>query len=133
MKNPKIFSSSGVVLFIILLDQITKAIAIKFLPTECNAAFAFGIFRGALNGLVASLFLTAVIWAFLRERKKITYFALSLVIGGGASNILDRLMRGCVVDFIDLGVWPAFNIADAAVSVGAGILLLSLFRGFGKR
>lgn len=131
--NPKLILSSLIILLVIFLDQVTKALALGFLSTECNVAFAFGLFQGALNGLVTLLVLAAVIWAFLRERKKLTYLSLSLVIGGGASNILDRLMRGCVVDFIGLGIWPAFNLADAAVSVGAGILLLSLFRGFGKR
>lgn len=124
----KLFSSLILVFSIILLDQITKSLALRFLPTACNTGFAFGIYQGIFNGLIAALVLLVVIWALFKEQKKLVYFSLALVIGGGASNILDRLIRGCVIDFIDLKIWPAFNLADAAITVGVGILIFSLLK-----
>jgi signal peptidase II len=62
-----------------------------------------------------------------------TRLALVLILGGAAGNLIDRLVYGYVIDFIDIYYdnwhWPAFNIADAAISVGAFLLLLDAFRG----
>ena len=52
----------------------------------------------------------------------------ALVIGGAAGNLIDRLTRGYVVDFVHLHGWPVFNVADCAIAVGAGLLLLSGWR-----
>lgn len=141
----KILFSSIIIFSIIILDQLTKALVVRFLSTTCNTGFAFGIYQGVLNGLVAFLVLGALILAFYREQKRTVYYSLALIIGGGASNILDRLTRGCVVDFItfdflprltwfplfdvirsSLTRWPAFNLADAAISVGVAILIISI-------
>jgi signal peptidase II len=51
---------------------------------------------------------------------------IGAVIGGAAGNVLDRLRRGAVVDFIAVGWWPVFNLADAAIVAGIGLVLLSL-------
>lgn len=75
---------------------------------------------------MAFLVLVALILAFYREQKRTVYYSLALIMGGGASNILDRLTRGCVIDFIDLKIWPSFNLADAAITIGAAILILSI-------
>jgi signal peptidase II len=60
-------------------------------------------------------------------------FALSLILSGAVGNLIDRVRFGEVVDFIDVYIgshhWPAFNVADSAISVGAVILLLEMFRG----
>jgi len=63
--------------------------------------------------------------------------ALSFILGGALGNILDRLMYGAVVDFIDVHYanwhWPAFNIADSAICIGAGLIIWSeLCKSFGK-
>ena len=52
--------------------------------------------------------------------------ALGLLIGGAAGNLVDRLVRGYVFDFIDVGFWPVFNMADCAITVGVGLLILQL-------
>ena len=52
--------------------------------------------------------------------------ALGLVLGGTVGNLVDRLRLGYVTDFIDVGIWPAFNIADSAIVVGVIILAYSL-------
>jgi len=54
---------------------------------------------------------------------------LGVALGGAASNLIDRLRRGGIVDFIDLGVWPVFNIADAAIVIGAGGAALAVLGG----
>ena len=60
-------------------------------------------------------------------------FALSLILSGAVGNLIDRVRFGEVIDFIDVYIgqyhWPAFNVADSAISVGAVILLLEMFRG----
>ncbi|MCX5845433.1 MAG: signal peptidase II [Deltaproteobacteria bacterium] len=64
-------------------------------------------------------------------------FALSLILSGAVGNLIDRVRFGEVIDFIDVYIgthhWPAFNVADSAISVGAVILLLEMFRGTKKR
>ena len=54
--------------------------------------------------------------------------ALALLAGGALGNLLDRLRLGAVIDYIDLAVWPVFNLADVAVTLGAGLLVLILLR-----
>jgi len=58
--------------------------------------------------------------------------ALSLITGGAAGNLIDRVRFGEVVDFLDVYIgsyhWPAFNVADSAISVGAVLLIVELFR-----
>jgi len=56
--------------------------------------------------------------------KKVYILAIILILTGAISNILDRLMFGCVIDFIDLGFWPVFNLADVYITIG-GIILIS--------
>lgn len=54
--------------------------------------------------------------------------ALALLAGGATGNLIDRLRVGAVIDYVDLSVWPVFNLADVAVTVGAGLLVLTLLR-----
>ncbi len=53
--------------------------------------------------------------------------ALALIMGGAVGNLFDRLVYGYVIDFIDIKVWPVFNLADSAVVVGAAVLILVLW------
>ena len=83
----------------------------------------------ALFGLVVSVGLA--VWAF-RSESLLQRVALALIVGGAASNVLDRLDDGAVTDFLDFYIgalhWPAFNLADVAIVCGVGALLLeSLF------
>ena len=69
----------------------------------------------------------------------ITGVALALILGGAVGNLIDRVVYGAVVDFLDFHAagwhWPAFNVADSGITVGAGILILESFlhRGEGGR
>jgi len=106
-----------------------------------NPGAAFGFLTSA-TPLFRSVFLIAVsaaaivmILYFLTKNRSagmLLTFALSLIVGGAAGNLLDRLRFGNVVDFLDFYIasyhWPAFNVADSAISVGAVLLIVEMFR-----
>ncbi len=86
-------------------------------------------------GLLACIYIVYLLRKSLND--KLLCWALSLILGGALGNVLDRLMYGAVVDFIDLHYanwhWPAFNIADSAICIGAGLIIFGeLRKSFGK-
>ncbi len=103
-----------------------------------GAAFSFlsdaGGWQRWFFGLVAAAVSAAlVVWmARLEASKRWELTALALVLGGALGNLYDRVMLGYVVDFIVVHYqqyyWPAFNIADSAICVGAGMLIIDAFR-----
>jgi signal peptidase II len=111
-----------------------------------NAGMAFGLFGGAdarwfsaLLLVIASAVVLLLAWLLFAGR---VYSALggagvALLAGGAAGNLLDRLLHGAVTDFVELHVgnfyWPAFNLADSAITVGAALLMIELFRGNSRR
>ncbi|MFC1947281.1 signal peptidase II [Chloroflexota bacterium] len=105
-----------------------------------NTGSSFGLFQGqnliltivAFVGIALILGLGVVIT--LRYPSLDTWytkFVLGLILGGTVGNLIDRLARGYVTDFIDVGPWPTFNVADS--SMVCGIILLALFFLFSKR
>ena len=100
-----------------------------------NTGAAFGLFQGqslpltivAIVGIVVLLIFVLFIYRrypFLND--KLGKPALGLILGGTVGNLIDRLRLGYVTDFIDIGIWPAFNIADSAITVGVILLAYSL-------
>ena len=149
-------------LVVIALDQITKAAVISALqPYEAisvipgffnlvhvrNPGIAFGLLsqlgtawsRILLSSLTTAAIILLVYWfGRVRDKDRRAAFGLSLVIGGAVGNLIDRVRLGEVVDFLDFYVgsfhWPAFNIADSAVTIGTLCLALSiLFEGSAKK
>jgi len=59
-----------------------------------------------------------------KDRNRMLMTALAVIIGGGAGNLIDRIVNGYVVDFIQVGAWPVFNIADISVCTGCGLLCI---------
>jgi signal peptidase II len=125
-------------------DQLTKAIVTNRLDLNeevhvigsfsihhvANSGIAFGLFASA-TPIVILLTSFAVAWMlyfFARSgsRHPVLPVALGLVIGGSASNLVDRVRLGHVTDFLDLRFWPAFNLADTFIVVGVAALLLAL-------
>ena len=105
-----------------------------------NTGSSFGLFQGqnfiltivAFVGIALILGLGTVIT--LRYPSLDTWytkFVLGLILGGTVGNLIDRLARGYVTDFIDVGPWPTFNVADSAMV--CGVILLALFILFSKR
>ncbi len=99
-----------------------------------NTGAAFGLFQDqsfpltivALIGIVALLFFAFFSHRFPLLDSRLGRPALGLVLGGIAGNLIDRLRLGYITDFIDIGIWPAFNIADSAIVVGVVIFAYSL-------
>ncbi len=133
-----------------VLDRVTKILAERFLqggpPVEIipgvfslrfttNPGGAFGLF-GGLTWLfvgISVVVIAAVVLASRRLPSATTAAGLGLVLGGAVGNLTDRALRGPrfsgqVVDFVDLQVWPVFNLADAAIVIGAAVLLLAAIR-----
>ena len=92
-----------------------------------NTGAAFGLFKGQQELFIfLSLFVTGwMLWEFLvkHPRAPSVIWGCSLVLGGAVGNLIDRVRFGYVVDFVDLRVWPVFNIADSAITIGAALLL----------
>jgi len=97
-----------------------------------NTGIAFGLFKDqGMFFLVVSLFAIFVFgWLLYSQSKeqtlsRLSRLAFSLIIGGALGNFIDRLQFGFVIDFIDFRIWPVFNIADSAITIGAFILIIT--------
>lgn len=137
----------GVALFVIVADQISKAIVIASLhPGETwpegwglirishvhNYGAAFGILQGASTFLViAPMIAIAAITVFLLtlpSQSKWYSVGLAAILGGAVGNLIDRIRLGYVTDFIDPTRYPSFNIADSAIVLGVALVaILSFF------
>ena len=95
-----------------------------------NQGAAFGILQGKvlLLILIALFFIAGICWWLKKTdlTKKEKVF-LSMIIGGASSNLWDRISLGYVVDYIDLGWWPVFNIADSLICVGCAAFVIMEF------
>ncbi len=146
----------GLALVVVVLDQATKLAAAAWLEYGVplavlpgfnltllhNTGAAFSLFhdqsgwqRWFFAGIALIVGIVVVLWLNrLDRRERWAPFALALILGGAAGNLIDRLYLGYVIDFIqiyyDRWAWPAFNVADSAISVGAVMLIL---RGPGAR
>jgi signal peptidase II len=101
-----------------------------------NRGIAFGLFSdgGALLVIFAVLALAALLVFFARHRnQRLVWLPTGLLIGGAAGNLIDRARDGAVTDFIDVSWWPAFNLADTAITLGVISLLYVLETGHGAR
>ncbi|WP_353684974.1 signal peptidase II [Thermodesulfovibrio sp. 3907-1M] len=132
------FHKSLILIFLVVFfDQLTKYLAIEFLAPHGvikllpffnlvyveNTGTAFGMFKflGAGFFIVIALFATLfLIYMYFKDPQN--WLIYSLIIAGALGNIIDRLIYGYVIDFIDLHLknlhWPAFNVADSAISIG---------------
>jgi signal peptidase II len=146
----------GIALIVVLIDQASKSLVvskvgphqiISVIPGFFNIVFvenrgmAFGILNQTKPGF-ALIFLLAttiaaigvIIFFFWTKRNHLWLtIGLSLILGGALGNLIDRIQLGYVIDFLDFFVaayhWPAFNMADSAVTVGTFWLLFNVIRG----
>jgi signal peptidase II len=94
-----------------------------------NRGVAFGLFAdgGLLVGLVTAAALAALLVFFvLNRRRALAWLPTGLLLGGAVGNLIDRLAEGAVTDFIKLPAWPAFNLADMAITFGVLSLIYVL-------
>lgn len=143
----------GLAAGVIVLDQLSKAVVLALLRTgdsvpvtpffnwvltwNPGAAFSFladsgGWQRWFFTGL-ALLVGGWIAWLLRQPQPRAQAGALALILGGALGNAIDRVRFGAVVDFVDLHVagwhWPAFNVADSAICVGAALLIWEQMRG----
>ncbi len=132
-------------LVVLLLDQSTKSLIVAWLdwgeswPAEGflrftharNTGTAFSLFQGHSNILsfVAIFAVGVLLWVYWTTGSKsfILRLALGLQLGGALGNLLDRLNQGYVTDFLDVGPWPIFNVADSGISVGMVLMVWYFF------
>lgn len=132
-------------LLVVALDQLTKGLirgridpgdsvelilGIELVRAR-NSGVAFGLLGDVGAGpliAIAALFVAGLVWFLLTEPHEGMAVPVGLLVGGAVGNLTDRLRDGAVTDFIDLPAWPAFNVADVAITLGVGILLITLLR-----
>ncbi|OIO63676.1 hypothetical protein COT48_01375 [Candidatus Woesearchaeota archaeon CG08_land_8_20_14_0_20_47_9] len=128
-------------ILVIVIDRLTKAAIMhqgRLLSTgllelsySCNSGSAFGLFQGHASMLVwvSLIALGFIFWRIeLILKRPALVIPAGLIIGGIVSNAVDRLLFGCVVDFINLHFWPSFNIADSALCVGAVMASIAVLK-----
>ena len=128
---------------VLVADQAAKAIVrgaiapgervdvlgVLDLVNSRNTGVAFGFLSGggALAAVVAVLALVALLAYFATHlERRLVWLPTGLLVAGAAGNLIDRARQGSVTDFIDFGWWPAFNLADAAITIGVLALLYVL-------
>ncbi|HEY60568.1 MAG TPA: signal peptidase II [Anaerolineae bacterium] len=96
-----------------------------------NTGAAFGLFqgRGMIFTILACVIAIAILFYYprLSEKEWLLRIALGMQFGGAIGNLIDRLTIGHVIDFISVGTFPVFNIADACITVGVGVMIMSLW------
>jgi signal peptidase II len=138
-----------IVASIFALDQLTKFLALNHLASVetvpvisgifhltlvHNTGIAFGFFNNSRILLIAAITVSLIVLAVWGVRgakgghRPLESAALALILGGAIGNWLDRIRYGAVVDFFDFRVWPVFNVADSAITIGVCLYLLILLR-----
>jgi signal peptidase II len=135
---------------VVALDQLTKHWALSALadgPIDLvgslrlnlvfndSAAFSIGGGNTTVIALIGVVLVTVLVTMGLRAERRVWALGLGILLGGALGNLADRAFRagdgflgGRVVDMVDLGWWPVFNVADMALWVGIGVLLLASWR-----
>ena len=159
MHNLKMLKWLALSLLAVVLDQVSKGAvdssmqlyqSIHLVPyfnltyvRNTGAAFSFlseagGWQRWFFAGLAIFISIVIAVWlARLKQHETLLAVALSLVLGGAIGNLIDRLAYGYVIDFLDVYYqnwhWPAFNIADSAITLGVVLMLLESFGVVGSK
>ena len=139
---------------IVIIDQLTKFFIVKYLPLHDTVPVVSGLFNiihiknpGGAFGLLANLtpgmrtfiflFISSlavglILYFYINTPVNQTWLAagFALIFGGAIGNLIDRIRFGVVTDFLDFYIsryhWPAFNVADSAITVGIGIFIVHL-------
>lgn len=131
---------------VVALDQVLKALAVDAVARGAredfllfidlvnvrNSGVAFGALEngGAIVGVVVAAALVALLVFFSRQATQpLTWLPVGLLLGGALGNAIDRIRLGAVVDYLKVPNWPAFNLADCAITVGVLLLLIVIEKG----
>jgi len=146
----------GVAALVVALDRLTKWLVETYVSAmdtyrvipgffdivhSRNRGVAFGIFNDSTSewrtamlivlSVAAVIFVSAMLWRPERLDRT-SRWGLALILGGAAGNVIDRIAWGQVTDFLEFYVgsyhWPTFNVADSAIVIGSGLLLIELLR-----
>ena len=139
-----------IILFIVILDQLTKLFirenfslyqskpVTSFLSLTYihNTGMAWGFFQNkAYSNIVFIFIMIAILACFAIYQKKLIEFggkaagfAITLIFAGAFGNLIDRILYGFVIDFVDFRVWPVFNIADSAISISITLIIILLWK-----
>ena len=123
----------------LVMDRFTPGESLPLIPSVLHLTYvqnrgaAFGLLQGQ-QLLFIGLALLVIGWLGRELIKtgtsRLVAWSAALVLGGAAGNLLDRICLGYVVDFIDVRVWPVFNVGDSAITIGVALLLWqSVFPG----
>lgn len=154
MKKPAVLA-----IILLVIDQITKYLTDKFVPYGVNLSVisfknffnitnvyntgaAFSILQGKnlLFIIMITIFLLVLGCWLYKNRDKISTlqkYAFCLIISGGLGNLLDRIFRGAVIDFLDFGInnlrWPSFNVADSIICAAVFLIILDILFNKNKK
>ncbi len=135
------------IFLVLLIDQVSKAIIssklslgqsipiiknVLHIASVRNTGAAFGLFKSSTYFFIAvSIAAIIIIGAMLIKsirNKWLLNIGLILIMSGALGNLIDRVRLGYVIDFIDFRVWPVFNIADSAITIGTILLIVSFLK-----
>ena len=147
MKNKRALFFLSTAAIIIILDQILKLILSRTLELGQsipliknlfhltlihNTGAGFGILKdhGSLLIWISIIAMGIITYYYdqIPKKDRLPQIAAGLLMGGIIGNLIDRLAHGFVIDFFDLMVWPAFNIADSAITIGVILLIIYLWK-----
>lgn len=142
----------AIAVVIVIADQITKVLAVATLEGEQpvriagdtvrllllrnpGAAFSMGTEFTAVLSVVATIVVAGLLWFSRRIHSRWWAWGLGLILGGAAGNLVDRyfrapgILQGHVVDFVSVGWWPVFNVADSCLVAGVIVVAVAVFKG----
>ncbi len=134
-KHWLVFFVAGLV---ILLDQLSKYLVVEnqFFYT-LNSGIAFSIPLGNMIAFIVGMLIVMALFFYgdklINIHNRLTSISLGFVMGGAIGNLIDRMRLDAVIDFIKVPYWPAFNVADSAITVGVLIMIIIGLGNSGRR
>ncbi len=142
MKNKTVRLIVILVTILVIIDQLSKILITTFVNEQIgndyiglqianNTGLAFGFNDGSnTKNIFLMIFVLFIVIRFIKNQKELidtkTAVSISMILAGGIGNLLDRIFRGAVVDFIKIFKFPLFNIADCLVVIGTILLIIFL-------